>query len=85
MKFDFFKNPQQRPGTTVSQPLQLEMLTKGHPLFIWGMYLPFIIGMPAYAVFAAAFRKRAPCCYFLAASFSGPFLNTSCTALPFTG
>lgn len=28
----------------------LEMLTKTHPLVIWGMYLPIIIGFPWYAV-----------------------------------
>lgn len=27
----------------------LEMLTKANPLVIWGMYLPFIIGLPIYA------------------------------------
>jgi sterol desaturase/sphingolipid hydroxylase (fatty acid hydroxylase superfamily) len=27
----------------------LEMLTKTHPLVIWGMYLPVIIGLPLYA------------------------------------
>lgn len=27
----------------------LEMLTKTHPLVIWGMYLPVIIGLPYYA------------------------------------
>lgn len=28
----------------------VEMLTKANPLVIWGMYLPFIIGLPIYAV-----------------------------------
>jgi sterol desaturase/sphingolipid hydroxylase (fatty acid hydroxylase superfamily) len=28
----------------------VEQLTKANPIFIWGMYLPFIIGMPVYAV-----------------------------------
>lgn len=28
----------------------LEMLTKTHPLIIWGMYLPVFAGMPYYAV-----------------------------------
>ena len=27
----------------------LEMLTKAHPLVIWSIYLPFIIGLPIYA------------------------------------
>ena len=27
----------------------LEMLTKAHPLVIWGIYLPFIIGLPIYS------------------------------------
>jgi sterol desaturase/sphingolipid hydroxylase (fatty acid hydroxylase superfamily) len=36
----------------------LEMLTKTHPLVIWGMYLPVIIGFPWYA--AAKFQFTAP-------------------------
>lgn len=28
----------------------LESLTKGHPLVIWSIYLPFIIGFPIYSV-----------------------------------
>ena len=28
----------------------LEMLTKTHPLVIWGIYLPMVIGFPLYAV-----------------------------------
>jgi sterol desaturase/sphingolipid hydroxylase (fatty acid hydroxylase superfamily) len=28
----------------------LEMMTKTHPLVIWGMYLPVVIGFPLYAV-----------------------------------
>jgi sterol desaturase/sphingolipid hydroxylase (fatty acid hydroxylase superfamily) len=33
----------------------LEMLTKANPLVIWGMYLPFIIGLPIYAVNSLGF------------------------------
>ena len=36
----------------------LEMLTKTHPLVIWGMYLPVIIGFPWYA--ATKFQFTAP-------------------------
>jgi sterol desaturase/sphingolipid hydroxylase (fatty acid hydroxylase superfamily) len=28
----------------------LEMLTKTHPLVIWGMYLPVVVGLPYYSV-----------------------------------
>ena len=33
----------------------LEMLTKANPLVIWGMYLPFIIGLPIYAASSLGF------------------------------
>ena len=46
MKFDKIHNKGQ--ARLFKNPL-LEMLTKTHPLVIWGMYLPFIIGMPIYA------------------------------------
>jgi hypothetical protein len=46
MKFEKIHNKGQ---AQLFQNPVLEMLTKGHPLFIWGMYLPFIIGLPLYA------------------------------------
>jgi sterol desaturase/sphingolipid hydroxylase (fatty acid hydroxylase superfamily) len=47
MKFEKINNKGQ--ARLFSNPY-LELLTKGHPLIIWGMYLPVLIGLPAYAV-----------------------------------
>ena len=48
----------------------LEMLTKAHPLVIWGMYLPAIIGMPLYAVNALQFSaSRAALVFFSGMAF----------------
>jgi sterol desaturase/sphingolipid hydroxylase (fatty acid hydroxylase superfamily) len=49
MKFDKIHNKGQ---AQLFRNPYLEMLTKGHPLVIWGMYLPLIIGMPAYAAYS---------------------------------
>jgi sterol desaturase/sphingolipid hydroxylase (fatty acid hydroxylase superfamily) len=49
MKFDKIHNKGQ--AQLFHNPY-LEKLTKGHPLIIWGMYLPVIIGMPLYAATA---------------------------------
>ena len=46
MKFEKIHNKGQ---AQLFQNPVLEFFTKGHPLFIWAMYLPFIIGMPIYA------------------------------------
>lgn len=46
MKFDKIHNKGQ--AQLFKNPV-LEMLTKANPLVIWGMYLPFIIGLPIYA------------------------------------
>ena len=46
MKFEKIHNKGQ--ARLFENPV-LEMLTKAHPLVIWGMYLPFIIGLPVYA------------------------------------
>jgi sterol desaturase/sphingolipid hydroxylase (fatty acid hydroxylase superfamily) len=47
MKFDKIHNKGQ---AQIFQNQYLEMLTKTHPLVIWGMYLPVIIGLPWYAL-----------------------------------
>src|SRR5690349_19185816 len=47
MKFEKIHNKGQ--ARLFHNPL-LEMLTKTHPLVIWGIYLPVIIGFPYYAV-----------------------------------
>lgn len=46
MKFEKIHNKGQ--ARLFSHPA-LELLTKAHPLVIWGMYLPLLIGLPAYA------------------------------------
>jgi len=46
MKFEKIHNKGQ---AQLFQNPVLEMLTKANPLVIWGMYLPFIIGLPIYA------------------------------------
>ncbi|RYZ20657.1 MAG: fatty acid hydroxylase [Chitinophagaceae bacterium] len=46
MKFEKIHNKGQ---AQLFQNPALEMLTKAHPLVIWGMYLPVIIGFPIWA------------------------------------
>ncbi len=46
MKFEKINNKGQ---ATLFRNRYLEMLTKTHPLVIWGMYLPVFAGMPWYA------------------------------------
>ena len=46
MKFEKIHNKGQ--ARLFQNPI-LEMLTKANPIVIWGMYLPFIIGLPIYA------------------------------------
>jgi sterol desaturase/sphingolipid hydroxylase (fatty acid hydroxylase superfamily) len=46
MKFEKIHNKGQ---AQLFQHPALEMLTKTHPLVIWGMYLPVVIGFPLYA------------------------------------
>ncbi len=46
MKFEKIHNKGQ---AQLFESPALEQLTKTHPLFIWGMYLPIVIGFPFYA------------------------------------
>jgi sterol desaturase/sphingolipid hydroxylase (fatty acid hydroxylase superfamily) len=46
MKFEKIHNKGQ--AQLFENPI-LEFFTKGHPLVIWGMYLPVLIGLPIYA------------------------------------
>lgn len=46
MKFEKIHNKGQ---ATLFRNRYLEMLTKTHPLVIWGMYLPVVLGFPYYA------------------------------------
>ena len=52
MKFEKIHNKGQ--ARLFDNPV-LEFLTKGHPLVIWGMYLPVLIGLPIYAYNKLAF------------------------------
>ncbi len=52
MKFEKIHNKGQ--AQLFSHPA-LEMLTKAHPLVIWGMYLPVVTGLPYYAANEYAF------------------------------
>ncbi|GAA4340394.1 sterol desaturase family protein [Flaviaesturariibacter amylovorans] len=47
----------------------LEMLTKAHPLVIWGMYLPVIIGFPIYASREFGFELSRVAALFLGGAF----------------
>jgi sterol desaturase/sphingolipid hydroxylase (fatty acid hydroxylase superfamily) len=47
----------------------LEMLTKTHPLVIWGMYLPMIIGFPWYATVRFSFNGLTVMLLFIAGMF----------------
>jgi sterol desaturase/sphingolipid hydroxylase (fatty acid hydroxylase superfamily) len=47
MKFEKIHNKGQ---AQLFQNQYLEVLTKTHPLVIWGIYLPMVIGFPVYAV-----------------------------------
>jgi sterol desaturase/sphingolipid hydroxylase (fatty acid hydroxylase superfamily) len=54
----------------------LEMLTKTHPLVIWGMYLPVMIYMLYYSGAGPGFATGRIILTFLEVCFSGVFLNT---------
>lgn len=66
MKFEKIHNKGQ---AQLFQNQYLEMLTKTHPLVIWGMYLPLIIGLPWYALNRFGFTTAA-----LAGMFAGGML-----------
>ena len=53
----------------------LELLTKAPPLLIWGMYLPFIIGMPIYAHTKFGFSGAKIAIWFIGAMFFWSFFE----------
>lgn len=55
MKFDKIHNKGQ---ARLFENPYLEMLTKSHPLVIWGMYLPFIIYLPYYSYNTLGFSLK---------------------------
>lgn len=53
----------------------LEMLTKTHPLVIWGMYLPVFVGMPWYAVVKLGYPGWRVAVIYLAGMFFWTFFE----------
>ncbi|NML19783.1 fatty acid hydroxylase [Pseudoflavitalea sp. G-6-1-2] len=53
----------------------LEMLTKTHPLIIWGMYVPVFIGMPWYAAARLGFEGWRIALLYLAGIFFWTFFE----------
>ena len=72
MKFEKIHNKGQ--AQLFQNPI-LEKLTKGHPLMIWGMYLPLIIGMPLYAIHTLQFPLRMVLLLFLSGIFFWTFFE----------
>ena len=52
----------------------LEMLTKAHPLVIWGMYLPVLVYLPYLAHVRFGFDAASMALYFLLGIFFWSFL-----------
>lgn len=67
MKFDKIHNKGQ---ARLFQSNYLEMLTKTHPLVIWGMYLPVFIGLPYYSYNTLGFSGLQIGVLFLVGMFS---------------
>jgi sterol desaturase/sphingolipid hydroxylase (fatty acid hydroxylase superfamily) len=53
----------------------LEMLTKTHPLVIWGMYLPVVVGLPYYAAVKFGFGPIRLALMFAAGMFFWTFFE----------
>ena len=64
MKFEKIHNKGQ---ARLFESSLLEFFTKGHPLVIWGMYLPFIIGLPIYASTKLGFSSGEITAWFIGA------------------
>jgi sterol desaturase/sphingolipid hydroxylase (fatty acid hydroxylase superfamily) len=72
MKFEKIHNKGQ--AQLFGNPL-LEMLTKTHPLVIWGMYLPVIIGFSYYGVLKFNFSLGFVAFLFITGMFSWTFFE----------
>lgn len=66
MKFDKIHNKGQ---AQLFRNPYLEMLTKANPLVIWSMYLPFLVGLPYYAVTGQGFTLLRAVLLFLGGMF----------------
>ena len=76
MKFEKIKNKGQ---ARLFESRYLEMLTKTHPLIIWGMYIPIMGYMLYYSYDTVGNSLGRIGLIFAGALFSGRSLNTSCT------
>jgi sterol desaturase/sphingolipid hydroxylase (fatty acid hydroxylase superfamily) len=72
MKFEKIHNKGQ--ARLFENPM-LEFLTKGHPLVIWAMYLPFIIGLPIYAANTLGFTGSRVALLFFVGMFFWSFFE----------
>jgi sterol desaturase/sphingolipid hydroxylase (fatty acid hydroxylase superfamily) len=72
MKFEKIHNKGQ--ARLFESPV-LEFFTKGHPLVIWGMYLPFIIGLPIYAHFKLGYTGETIAAWFIGAMIFWSFFE----------
>lgn len=72
MKFEKIHNKGQ---ATLFRNRYLEMLTKTHPLIIWGMYLPVFAGMPYYAVVKLGYAGWRVALTYLAGMFFWTFFE----------
>jgi len=72
MKFEKIHNKGQ--AQLFENPV-LEKLTKANPLVIWGMYLPFIIGLPVYAFMNLGFGGGKIALLFLGGMFFWTFFE----------
>ena len=73
MKFEKIHNKGQ---ARIFRSQYLEMLTKTHPLVIWGMYLPVIILLLYYSFTKFYFTFSYIILYFLGGYYPGHFLST---------
>ena len=58
MKFDKIHNKGQ---AQLFKNHYLEMLTKTHPLVIWGIYVPVIVGMLYYSIIVLSLKREESC------------------------
>jgi len=72
MKFEKINNKGQ--ARLFSHPA-LEFLTKAHPLVIWGMYLPLLIGLPMYAALTLQFTALRIALLFMSGMFVWTFFE----------
>ena len=80
MHFDKIHNKGQ---ARLFQSQYLEIFTKTHPLVIWGIYLPVIVGLLYYSGHILAFNAARIVLTFIGGMIFWTLLNTPCIVLPF--